>query len=67
MASSRALICETEAWEESKGHVEGISKTHLRDSMSDVDRCQKMMVYVFILFVSFFVKCVLFIFGLNVV
>ncbi|CAA7017559.1 unnamed protein product [Microthlaspi erraticum] len=44
MASSTALICETEAWEESKGHVEGISKTHLRDSMSDADRCQKMMV-----------------------
>ncbi|KAK6939446.1 Phosphoglucose isomerase (PGI) [Dillenia turbinata] len=43
MASS-ALICGTEAWNDLKAHVEEIKKTHLRDLMSDPDRCRSMMV-----------------------
>nr|BAB17646.1 cytosolic phosphoglucose isomerase [Arabidopsis thaliana] len=43
MASSPALICDTEAWKDLKGHVEDIKKTHLRDLMSDANRCQSMM------------------------
>lgn len=30
-----------------QNHVQEIKKTHLRDLMSDTDRCQSMMVYVF--------------------
>ncbi|ESQ44810.1 hypothetical protein EUTSA_v10003173mg [Eutrema salsugineum] len=44
MASSTALICETEAWKDLKGHLEEIKKTHLRDLLSDANRCQQMMV-----------------------
>lgn len=29
-----------------QNHVQEIKKTHLRDLMSDTDRCQSMMVYV---------------------
>ncbi|KAG7533051.1 Phosphoglucose isomerase (PGI) [Arabidopsis thaliana x Arabidopsis arenosa] len=43
MASSTALISDTEAWKDLKGHVEDIKKTHLRDLMSDANRCQSMM------------------------
>ncbi|KAG2302406.1 hypothetical protein Bca52824_031057 [Brassica carinata] len=43
MASSTALICETQAWKDLKGHVEEINKTHLRDLMSDAHRCESMM------------------------
>nr|BAB17655.1 cytosolic phosphoglucose isomerase [Arabidopsis halleri subsp. gemmifera] len=43
MASSTALFCDTEAWKDLKGHVEDIKKTHLRDLMSDANRCQSMM------------------------
>ncbi|GAA0187137.1 isomerase [Lithospermum erythrorhizon] len=39
-----ALICETEAWKELESHVEDIKKTHLRELMSDEDRCMAMMV-----------------------
>ncbi|KAK6938777.1 Phosphoglucose isomerase (PGI) [Dillenia turbinata] len=39
MASS-ALICETEAWNDLKAHVEEIKKTHLRDP----DRCRSTMI-----------------------
>lgn len=28
-----------------QAHVEEINKTHLRDLMNDVNRCQSMMVY----------------------
>nr|BAC11915.1 cytosolic phosphoglucose isomerase [Arabidopsis halleri subsp. gemmifera]BAC77718.1 cytosolic phosphoglucose isomerase [Arabidopsis halleri subsp. gemmifera] len=43
MASSTALISDTEAWKDLKGHVEDIKKTHLRDLMTDANRCQSMM------------------------
>ncbi|KAK4429240.1 Glucose-6-phosphate isomerase, cytosolic [Sesamum alatum] len=42
MASS-ALICETEQWKDLKAHVDDIKKTHLRELMSDTNRCQSMM------------------------
>ncbi|CAN6454294.1 unnamed protein product [Victoria cruziana] len=44
MASSPALISGTEEWKDLKGHVEAISKTHLRDLMKDSDRCGSMLV-----------------------
>ncbi|WZZ87054.1 hypothetical protein YC2023_115633 [Brassica napus] len=43
MTSPTALICETQAWKDLKGHVEDINKTHLRDLMSDAHRCESMM------------------------
>ncbi|KAK9667710.1 hypothetical protein RND81_13G006000 [Saponaria officinalis] len=43
MASSK-LICDTDAWRNLKTHVEEINKTHLRDLMSDAERCKSMMV-----------------------
>ncbi|KAL9242633.1 hypothetical protein vseg_016616 [Gypsophila vaccaria] len=43
MASTK-LICDTDAWRNLKAHVGEISKTHLRDLMSDVERCKSMMV-----------------------
>ncbi|WCJ35167.1 Glucose-6-phosphate isomerase cytosolic [Euphorbia peplus] len=42
MASS-ALICETQPWKDLKGHVEDVKKTHLRDLLSDSERCKSMM------------------------
>ncbi|XP_010254873.1 PREDICTED: glucose-6-phosphate isomerase, cytosolic [Nelumbo nucifera] len=41
--ASRTLICETEPWRDLKAHVEDIKKTHLRDLMSDSERCKSMM------------------------
>ncbi|XP_057519059.1 glucose-6-phosphate isomerase, cytosolic [Amaranthus tricolor] len=43
MASS-TLICDSEAWQNLKTHVEEIKKTHLRDLMNDAERCKAMMV-----------------------
>lgn len=43
MASS-PLIFETEPWKDLRAHVEDIEKTHLRDLMSDTERCKSMMV-----------------------
>ncbi|GMN35499.1 hypothetical protein TIFTF001_005332 [Ficus carica] len=43
MASS-ALISGTEAWKDLKAHVQEIKATHLRDLMSDAQRCQSMLV-----------------------
>ncbi|KAF8022832.1 hypothetical protein BT93_F0371 [Corymbia citriodora subsp. variegata] len=43
MASS-ALISETQPWKDLKGHVEDIKRTHLRELMSDAERCRSMMV-----------------------
>ncbi|KAJ6318297.1 hypothetical protein OIU76_013767 [Salix suchowensis] len=43
MASS-TLICETQPWKDLKSHVEDIKKTHLRELLSDTDRCKSMMV-----------------------
>lgn len=43
MASS-SLIFETEPWKDLRAHVEDIKKTHLRDLMSDTERCKSMMV-----------------------
>nr|CAD1816977.1 unnamed protein product [Ananas comosus var. bracteatus] len=42
--ASNSLICDTEQWNDLKGHVSEIQKTHLRDLMNDDDRCQSMMV-----------------------
>lgn len=42
MASS-ALICDTEQWKDLKAHVDDIKKTHLRELMSDSERCKSMM------------------------
>ncbi|KAI5600028.1 hypothetical protein BDE02_02G234900 [Populus trichocarpa] len=39
MASS-TIICETQPWKDLKSHVEKIKKTHLRDLLSDADRCK---------------------------
>ncbi|KAL5704840.1 glucose-6-phosphate isomerase [Ranunculus cassubicifolius] len=44
MASSSSLICNTEPWKDLKAHVEEIKKTHLRDLMSDDERCKSMIV-----------------------
>ncbi|PIN06726.1 Glucose-6-phosphate isomerase [Handroanthus impetiginosus] len=44
MASSSALICETEPWKDLRAHVDDIKKTHLRELISDTERCQSMMV-----------------------
>lgn len=41
---SSTLICDTQPWKDLKAHVEDIKKTHLRELMSDVDRCKSMMV-----------------------
>ncbi|KAL2501641.1 Glucose-6-phosphate isomerase [Forsythia ovata] len=43
MASS-SLICETGPWKDLRAHVEDIKKTHLRELMSDTERCKSMMV-----------------------
>ncbi|KAJ4701882.1 Glucose-6-phosphate isomerase [Melia azedarach] len=42
--ASPTLICDTEPWKNLKNHVDEIKKTHLRDLMSDTERCQSMMV-----------------------
>ncbi|CAL5383588.1 unnamed protein product [Camellia sinensis] len=42
MASS-ALICDKEQWKDLKAHVDDIKKTHLRELMSDSERCKSMM------------------------
>uniref|UniRef100_A0A2N9GN38 Glucose-6-phosphate isomerase n=1 Tax=Fagus sylvatica TaxID=28930 RepID=A0A2N9GN38_FAGSY len=42
--ASPALISDTEAWKDLKGHLEEIKKTHLRDLMKDAERCKSMMV-----------------------
>ncbi|XP_073305184.1 glucose-6-phosphate isomerase, cytosolic-like [Primulina huaijiensis] len=38
-----ALICGTDPWKDLKAHVHDIEKTHLRELMNDVERCQSMM------------------------
>ncbi|KAL2478033.1 Glucose-6-phosphate isomerase [Forsythia ovata] len=43
MASS-SLICETRIWKDLRAHVEDIKETHLRELMSDTERCKSMMV-----------------------
>ncbi|KAL2504104.1 Glucose-6-phosphate isomerase [Abeliophyllum distichum] len=43
MASS-SLIYETGLWKDLRAHVEDIKKTHLRELMSDTERCKSMMV-----------------------
>ncbi|KAI7979440.1 Glucose-6-phosphate isomerase, cytosolic 1 [Camellia lanceoleosa] len=42
MASS-AFICDTEQWKNLKAQVDDIKKTHLRELMSDTERCKSMM------------------------
>ncbi|KAL6574309.1 hypothetical protein OROHE_001213 [Orobanche hederae] len=41
MAKS-VLICETDPWKDLKAHVEDIKKTHLRELMSNTERCKSM-------------------------
>ncbi|KAF5955813.1 hypothetical protein HYC85_008669 [Camellia sinensis] len=41
--ASPALICDTEQWKDLKAHVDDIKKTHLRELMSDSERCKSMM------------------------
>ncbi|KAK4281050.1 hypothetical protein QN277_012590 [Acacia crassicarpa] len=43
MASS-TLISDTQPWKELKAHVDEIKKTHLRDLLGDVKRCESMAV-----------------------
>lgn len=43
MASS-TLICDSQPWKDLKAHLEDIKKTHLRELMSDTERCKSMMV-----------------------
>ncbi|XP_054815241.1 glucose-6-phosphate isomerase, cytosolic isoform X1 [Prosopis cineraria] len=43
MASS-TLISDSQPWEELKAHVDEIKKTHLRDLLGDVKRCESMAV-----------------------
>ncbi|PKI45163.1 hypothetical protein CRG98_034467, partial [Punica granatum] len=42
--ASPALISETGPWKDLKDHVEDIKKTHLRELMADMGRCQSMTV-----------------------
>lgn len=42
--ASPTLICDTKPWNDLKSHVEDVKKTHLRDLMSDDERCRSMMV-----------------------
>ncbi|URE48650.1 guanine nucleotide-binding protein subunit [Musa troglodytarum] len=42
--ASAALICDSEPWKDLKEHVNAIEKTHLRDLMNDVERCQSLMI-----------------------
>lgn len=46
MAATSALICDTEQWKDLKAHVDVIKRMHLRDLMSDNDRCKTMMLEV---------------------
>lgn len=43
MASS-TLICDAEPWKDLKAHVDEIKKTHLRELMTDAERCKSMIV-----------------------
>ncbi|KAJ6886189.1 hypothetical protein NC651_026773 [Populus alba x Populus x berolinensis] len=38
--TSSTIICETQPWKDLRPHVEKIKKTHLRDLLSDADRCK---------------------------
>ncbi|CAN1323482.1 Glucose-6-phosphate isomerase, cytosolic [Linum perenne] len=38
-----ALICDTLPWKDLKAHVEDIKKRHLRELLSDSDRCKQML------------------------
>ncbi|XP_030545425.1 glucose-6-phosphate isomerase, cytosolic [Rhodamnia argentea] len=42
--ASPALISETQPWKDLKGHVEEVKRTHLRELMSDTERCRSMTV-----------------------
>ncbi|GFP92671.1 glucose-6-phosphate isomerase cytosolic [Phtheirospermum japonicum] len=43
MAQS-GLICETRQWKDLTAHVDDIKKTHLRELMSDTERCKSMII-----------------------
>ncbi|CAI0436220.1 unnamed protein product, partial [Linum tenue] len=38
-----ALICDTQPWKDLKAHVEEIKKTHLRELLTDTERCKQML------------------------
>ncbi|XP_057975663.1 glucose-6-phosphate isomerase, cytosolic [Malania oleifera] len=42
--ASPTLICDTQPWKELTAHTEDVKRTHLRDLMSDPERCASMMV-----------------------
>ncbi|XP_050217981.1 glucose-6-phosphate isomerase, cytosolic [Mercurialis annua] len=42
MASS-TLICDTQPWKDLQAHVDDVKKTHLRNLLSDTDRCKSML------------------------
>ncbi|KAA8537639.1 hypothetical protein F0562_027247 [Nyssa sinensis] len=42
--SKSTIICDTEPWKDLKAHVEDMKKTHLRELMTDTERCKSMMV-----------------------
>lgn len=56
MASS-TLICETQPWKDLKAHLDDIKKTHLRNLMSDTDRCKSMMLEFDNLFLDYSRQC----------
>ncbi|KAL1813080.1 hypothetical protein DCAR_0625362 [Daucus carota subsp. sativus] len=56
MASS-TLICETQPWKDLKAHLDDIKNTHLRNLMSDTDRCKSMMLEFDNLFLDYSRQC----------
>ncbi|XP_074357091.1 glucose-6-phosphate isomerase, cytosolic 1-like [Apium graveolens] len=56
MASS-TLICETQPWKDLKAHLDDIKNTHLRNLMSDTERCKSMMLEFDNLFVDYSRQC----------
>ncbi|KAK1389342.1 Glucose-6-phosphate isomerase, cytosolic 1 [Heracleum sosnowskyi] len=56
MASS-TLICETQPWKDLKAHLDEIKNTHLRNLMSDTERCKSMMLEFDNLFLDYSRQC----------
>ncbi|KAK1381526.1 hypothetical protein POM88_028270 [Heracleum sosnowskyi] len=56
MASSN-LICETQPWKDLKAHLDEIKNKHLRNLMSDTERCKSMMLEFDNLFLDYSRQC----------
>lgn len=56
MASS-TLICETQPWKDLKAHLDDIKNTHLRNLMTDTERCKSMMLEFDNLFLDYSRQC----------